>query len=145
METEPRDFTFTTPIEVRLVELSHQTKTNLNSIRSRYRHAVVASGMTSSDALNYISSAVYLEPVGIPEVPEEVRLLSIDECVSPEHAVTMLAEYSGMGYEAIPAFRATWIRAVQQGQDPYQRTLELASRTYDSPDADLLPYQIGGM
>jgi hypothetical protein len=100
--------------------------------------------MTSHDALNYIASPVYKEPLGLPDVPDEVIPLEESEYISAEHAITMLAEYSGLGYDAIPALRGAWIRAVKNNEDPYQRTLNLAYNTYNSPDADLLPYQIEG-
>jgi hypothetical protein len=61
------------------------------------------------------------------------------EYESPEHALVEFAEYSGMSYEIIPALRGAWLRAVDQNDNPFQRTLELATMLYDSKDADLLP------
>ena len=144
MELSPRDFSFSKDVEVRLLDLSYSNKVEYNTLRSRYRHAIVASGMTTHDALNYIASPVYKEPFGLPDVPDEVAPLDESEYVSAEHAITMLAEYSGLGYDVIPALRGAWIRAVQNKEDPYKRALDLAYNTYNSPDADLLPYQIEG-
>lgn len=54
-------------------------------------------------------------------------------------AILALTEMSGLGYEAEFAIKASWIRGVDAGQNPYKRARELAVRTYESPDADLLP------
>lgn len=64
---------------------------------------------------------------------------TIEEYVSPEHALVACAEYSGLGYESIPSFRAAWLRAVENGEEPYERAKELALQLYSSRDADLLP------
>lgn len=58
---------------------------------------------------------------------------------SPEHALFALAEYSGMGYEVIPALRASWLRAASNDEPAFDRAKELAIELYDSRDADLLP------
>ena len=68
-----------------------------------------------------------------------VSLLGEDGYASTEDAIFALTEFSGLGYEAEPAVRAAWIRAVNSGQSPYQRALSVAEYTYDSSDADLLP------
>jgi len=56
-----------------------------------------------------------------------------------EEAVVALAEYSDFGYEAEFAIRASWLRAVRNGEDPYLRAKSLAVMGLDSLDADLLP------
>jgi hypothetical protein len=58
---------------------------------------------------------------------------------SQEHAIFSLAEFSGLGYETIPAIRAAWMRGIKNNENPYERAAVLASALYDSPDADLLP------
>lgn len=78
------------------------------------------------------ASAAALEELTVQILPEE-------EYDSPEHVIIACAEYSGLGYETIPAFRATWLRAVRDLEDPYQRVKDLATLTYRSDDADLLP------
>ena len=50
-----------------------------------------------------------------------------------------MAEYSGFCYEAEHAIRASWLRAVRNGEDPFKRASLLASLGYESLDADLLP------
>jgi hypothetical protein len=60
-----------------------------------------------------------------------------------EDAILSMTEYMGFGYEAEPAVRASWLRAVRRGDDPYSRTRMLAEHTYESPDADLLPRRKG--
>ena len=69
----------------------------------------------------------------------QVALKSADEYGSPEHAIFSMAEYSGMGYEVIPALRGAWLRGVRDGDIPFERAYELATKLYTSKDADLLP------
>ena len=69
----------------------------------------------------------------------EVALKSLDEYGSPEHAIYSMAEYSGLGYEVIPALRGAWLRGVRDGDVPFNRAYELATKLYESKDADLLP------
>jgi starvation-inducible DNA-binding protein len=57
----------------------------------------------------------------------------------PEEYVLALAELSGMGYEIEPAIRASWLRAVNSGESPRERSLSLVTDKYDSKDSDLLP------
>ena len=69
----------------------------------------------------------------------EVALKSLNEYGSPEHAIYSMAEYSGLGYEVIPALRGAWLRGVRDGDVPFNRAYELATKLYESKDADLLP------
>jgi len=69
----------------------------------------------------------------------EVALKSLDEYGSPEHAIYSMAEYSGLGYEIIPALRGAWLRGVRDGDTPFNRAYDLATKLYTSKDADLLP------
>ncbi len=69
----------------------------------------------------------------------QVALKSADEYGSPEHAIFSMAEYSGLGYDVIPALRGAWVRGVRDGDIPFERAYELATKLYDSADADLLP------
>lgn len=68
-----------------------------------------------------------------------VILMPKEEYASKEHAIYSLAEYSGLGYEVIPSIRASWLRAEKQGEDPYDRALDLSINLYYSKDSDLLP------
>ena len=68
-----------------------------------------------------------------------ITLKSEAEYESSEDAILAFAEFSGLGYETIPAFRAAWLRAVRDGESPFDRTRELSTMLYDSRDADLLP------
>ena len=52
-----------------------------------------------------------------------------------------MTEYAGLGYEALPVFRAAWKRGVTENEDPFARASDLAINLYDSKDADLLPKQ----
>jgi hypothetical protein len=61
------------------------------------------------------------------------------EYETPEQAILALTEFSGFGYDAEPAFRASWLRAVRNGEDPFKRARMLSTMTYESLDADLLP------
>ena len=69
----------------------------------------------------------------------QVALKSLDEYGSPEHAIYSMAEYSGLGYEIIPALRGAWLRGVRDGDVPFDRAYQLATKLYASNDADLLP------
>jgi starvation-inducible DNA-binding protein len=69
----------------------------------------------------------------------QIALKSADEYGSPEHAIYSMAEYSGLGYEAIPALRGAWLRGVRDGDVPFERAYTLATKLYESKDADLLP------
>ena len=68
-----------------------------------------------------------------------VTLKNEEDYLSKEHALLALAEYSGLGYEIIPALRTSWLRAVAAGESPFERATILASALYESKDADLLP------
>ena len=61
------------------------------------------------------------------------------EYSSPEDAIYSLAEYSGLGYEVVPALRAVWKRAINEFEPPFDRAVKLATDLYQSKDADLLP------
>ena len=69
----------------------------------------------------------------------EVALKSASEYGSPEHAIFSMAEYSSLGYDAIPALRGAWLRAVRDGEVPFERAYALATKLYESKDADILP------
>lgn len=68
-----------------------------------------------------------------------VTPLAEDEYATQEEAIFTLAEFSGLGYETIPAIRAAWMRGIKNNENPFERAAVLASALYDSPDADLLP------
>ena len=69
----------------------------------------------------------------------EIVLGDREDYEYPEDAIIAMAEYSGFGYEAEHAIRASWLRAVRNGEDPFKRASLLASLGYESLDADLLP------
>lgn len=72
--------------------------------------------------------------------PEDTLTVVLKESYSnPEEAILVVTEYMGFGYEAEPAVRAAWIRAVNNDESPYQRVLDMAQYTFESKDADLLP------
>ena len=68
-----------------------------------------------------------------------VSLGSKEDYNSPEDAILAMAEFSGAGYEAEDAIRASWLRAVRAGGDPFRRASLLALHGELSLDADLLP------
>jgi hypothetical protein len=68
-----------------------------------------------------------------------IELKDESEYENPEEALLAFAEYSGLGYESIPTFRAAWRRGVNAGESPFDRAANLAIDLYDSEDADLLP------
>lgn len=73
-----------------------------------------------------------------------VEIPEFNNFSEPEDAILALTEFSGLGYEAEPAIRASWLRAVKRGDNPYTRAKHLAEFTYTSLDADLLPVQEEG-
>ena len=68
-----------------------------------------------------------------------IELQSEEAYANPEEALLAMAEYSGLGYESMSSFRASWRRAVKNNENPFDRASELAIDLYDSKDADLLP------
>lgn len=68
-----------------------------------------------------------------------VELKPEDFYKNPEEIIFAMAEFSGLGYETIPVFRATWKRAVSDSENPFERVSTLATDLYASKDADLLP------
>lgn len=74
-----------------------------------------------------------------PELELTIELRDEMEYDNPEHALLAFAEYSGMGYEIIPALRTAWLRAAQNDEPAFERAMELAIDLYESRDADLLP------
>lgn len=74
-----------------------------------------------------------------------IALRAADEYGSPEHAIHAMAEYSSLGYEAIPALRGAWLRGVRDGDIPFERAYTLATKLYESKDADLLPKKRRGV
>jgi len=68
-----------------------------------------------------------------------VELRNEEDYDSPEHAILSLAEFSGFGYEAEHAVRASWLRGVRNNENPFKRASNFASLGYESMDSDLLP------
>jgi hypothetical protein len=105
------------------------------------RFAVLPEGAVNDDAVIEYDRAKLEQDVDDMYYEQElsVTIKDLEEYESTEDAITTLAEFSGLGYEIIPALRATWLRAVKDGEEPYSRARNLAEYTYDSKDADLLP------
>jgi hypothetical protein len=68
-----------------------------------------------------------------------VTLRDEESYASSEDALVAFAEFSGEGYEIIPALRAAWVRGVDSGENPFERAKTLATLLYNSQDSDLLP------
>jgi hypothetical protein len=68
-----------------------------------------------------------------------IELKDKEDYLYPEDAILAMAEYSGYGYEAEEAIRASWLRGVRNGDDPFLRASLLASLGHQSLDGDLLP------
>jgi len=67
------------------------------------------------------------------------ELREFSEYETTEDAIIALAELSGYGYAAEFALRASWLRAVKENQDPFERAKTLALDPDNSPDKELLP------
>jgi hypothetical protein len=105
------------------------------------RFAVIPDGVVSSEAIIEYDRAKLKQDVDDIYYEQElsINLKDFSEYESPETAIIALAEFSGLGYEIIPALRASWLRGVSNGDDPYSRAKNLAEYTHNSSDADLLP------
>jgi starvation-inducible DNA-binding protein len=68
-----------------------------------------------------------------------IELKDESEYSDPEDAIYAFTEFSGLGYESAPVFRAAWRRGVNASESPFDRAANLAIYLYDSEDADLLP------
>lgn len=140
MNLTPRPLVFSDHVENTLAEAA-STEVQLAAMRGHYRHGVFTLRLTPSGALR---RALTVTAGGgrrdVPPAPESVAILPEVRYHSSEHAVIAMAEFSGLGYEAIPAIRAAWLRAVEAGEESgFDRALELAANRYESRDADLLP------
>jgi hypothetical protein len=112
------------------------------------RLAVIPDNLINQDAIkNYME-----ERKELPDLVEEIyidRELTVElkdqsYYETPEEAILAMAEYSQMGYEATTPLRASWLRAVKDGENPFDRAAELSTLGYESRDADLLPRKLGG-
>jgi hypothetical protein len=105
------------------------------------RFAVIPDGVISAEAIVEYDRAKLKQDVDDMYYEQELSttIKDLEEYESTEDAIIALAEFSGLGYEVIPALRATWLRAVKDSEDPYSRVKNMAEYTYDSKDADLLP------
>lgn len=105
------------------------------------RFAVIPDGVVDASAIDSYKNGNKLEILDELEHIQDltVTLKGEDEYSSPEEAILALTEYLGLGYEAEPAIRASWIRGVNLGESPYQRALNMAEYSFSSNDADLLP------
>ena len=68
-----------------------------------------------------------------------ISIGSREDYDNPEDAILAMTEFSGLGYEAEDAIRASWLRAVTAGGDPFRRAYLLSLHGDLSLDADLLP------
>jgi hypothetical protein len=105
------------------------------------RFAVIPEGVVDistvplrdEEDMELLLATAYAEAQLITELKEE------SEYGSPEEVIFSMTEFSGLGYDAEQAFRASWLRAIRNNDNPFKRVSLLASMTYDSLDADLLP------
>jgi len=70
-----------------------------------------------------------------------VELKDPSEYNSVEETIVALTEASGMGYDAEFAIKAAWMRAVKDGDNPFDRAKELALSPATSIDIELLPVE----
>ena len=108
---------------------------------AKCRFAVIPEGVVDvstvplrdEEDMELLLATAYAEAQLLTELKEE------SEYDSPEEIIFSMTEFSGLGYEAEQAFRASWLRAIRNNDNPFKRVSLLASMTYDSLDADLLP------
>jgi starvation-inducible DNA-binding protein len=95
--------------------------------------------LTKGHPRSSIKSSAAMTAAAFAERDLYIELKDESDYADPEEALLAFAEYSGLGYESIPAFRAAWRRGVNAGESPFDRAANLAIDLYDSEDADLLP------
>jgi starvation-inducible DNA-binding protein len=98
--------------------------------QSHPKKSVTASGENDSSFDSAYAESLLIVEIGSPE-----------SYATPEDAIYAFTEFAGLGYEALPVFRAAWKRGVAENEDPFTRASDLAINLYDSKDADLLPKQ----
>lgn len=101
------------------------------------RFAVIPEGVVSAKP-DYVDFEDELEDYLIDQ-ELIVEIKNKEDYEYAEDAILAMTEYSGFGYEAETAIRASWLRAVRNGEDPFLRASLLASLGHGSLDADLLP------
>jgi hypothetical protein len=87
---------------------------------------------------NHMRSDMFEESLVASAALSSLTISDINTVEKPEDYVLAMTELSGLGYDVEPAFRATWMRGVSDGNSR-QRCMYLAVDKYDSQDADLLP------
>jgi hypothetical protein len=97
-----------------------------------------------SDYMSDKQEAALIVASAIAEKELTVEIPDANTFEQPEDAILTLTEFSGLGYEAEHAIRASWLRAIKRGDNPYIRAKQLAEFSYKSLDADLLPAQQEG-
>jgi hypothetical protein len=95
--------------------------------------------LPSSHPMSSKNNSIVASGVDAYESELIITLGTKDSYTYPEDAILALTEFSGYGYEAEPAIRASWLRAVRNNEDPFVRASILASLGTSSLDADLLP------
>jgi hypothetical protein len=95
--------------------------------------------LPSSHPMSSKNNSIVASGVDAYESELTITLGTKDSYTYPEDAILALTEFSGYGYEAEPAIRASWLRAVRNNEDPFVRASILASLGTSSLDADLLP------
>jgi hypothetical protein len=103
------------------------------------RFAIIPDGVVSPEAIKEKELQPLIEDLYYEKELSVSLFDTASEYDSPEAALTALAEFSDYGYNLKDALRAAWLRAVRDGEDPYQRAKNLAQYAHDSNDADLLP------
>lgn len=103
------------------------------------RLAIIPDGIVDPSKETDLEEASLIASTYAAEMELSVDVSDKDTFNNTEEAILSLTEMSGLGYEAEFAIRASWIRAVRNGRDPFTAARELAINTYDSSDSDLLP------
>jgi len=103
----------------------------------RSEATLLASGQSVENSTDY---AEYVKAQLQPDIRRKTS-----DYTSVSDAILSVVEISGLGYGAEVAFKAAWMRAINEGADPYARVRSFAVNTYNSIDADLLPEKkVGG-
>jgi hypothetical protein len=161
MSTPSRRLHFSSTTEAELVSLTRRSKAgeyardcSISELKTVYYRGAASS--KGSDSLSIHEAAmtrvidhlkarsvadVDLQGITAGAVSAGTNITIQDESfyATPEHAIFAITAYAGLGFEVISAFRASWLRAVRENDNPFERTRSLAVDLYSAHDADLLP------
>ena len=161
MSTPSRRLHFSPTTEEELVSLTRRSKAgeyarecSVSELKTVYYRGAASSKASDSITIHETAMTRVLDHLRARSVADvdlqgltagavsagtNINIQDEDFYATPEHAIFAITAYAGLGFEVLPAFRATWLRAVRENDNPFERTRSLAVDLYSAHDADLLP------